>query len=87
MRSSVKKNRPEREGRLQPFYRPCAGIIQIRFNGSAANSRPLSPVATEHPDKMSSSQANVVKAAQAVNTSTCQHVLRARHLYRALVRW
>ena len=44
-------------GRLSlPYDRPCAGITQIRFNGSAANSRPLSPVATEHPDTIVSGQ-------------------------------
>jgi hypothetical protein len=50
-----------------PFYRPCAGIIQIRFNGSAANSRHLSPVTTELPDKMSTSETNVAMAARDVN--------------------
>ena len=51
-----KKNRPDSRGGSMPIYRPCAGIIQIRFNGSAANSRPLSPVATEPPEKTFSSE-------------------------------
>jgi hypothetical protein len=67
MRSSSKRNRPD-TGRLCAMYRPCAGIIQIRFNGSAAHSRHLSPVTTELPDKMSASQSNVVMATQGVNT-------------------
>ena len=67
MRSSSKKTAPTRGGAV-PFYRPCAGIIQIRFNGSAAHSRHLSPVTTERPDKLCTAESKVVKTAHGVNT-------------------
>ena len=62
-----KKNRPSlRRGGLHvPVYRPCAGIIQIRFNGSAANSRHLSPVPPSPPKKISGS--NVVTSREGVD--------------------
>ena len=49
----AKKAAPKvRRGGLHvPDYRPCAGIIQIRFNGSAADSRHLSPVPPSSPKK------------------------------------
>ena len=51
------------------MYRPCAGIIQIRFNGSAANSRHLSPVSTEPPEKCLLLILNVAMERGGVNTS------------------
>ncbi len=52
-----------------PVYRPCAGIIQIRFNGSAANSRHLSPVSTELPEKCLLLILNVAMDQDGVNTN------------------